>query len=61
MSTENHPLLTTTEAAAALRHSPAALKDWALYGRGPNRPIKIGVRVFWKRSEVERLFAGGAQ
>jgi excisionase family DNA binding protein len=57
----SHPLMTTPEAAAALRHSPETLRDWVARSRGPIKPVRIGRRVFWKREEVERLLAGGSK
>jgi len=61
MRNGNHPLLTSKEAAAALRLAYATLRDWSAHGRGPIKPVKIGARVFWRRSDVERLVAGDAE
>lgn len=61
MRSENHPLMTSKEAAAALRLAYATLRDWSANGRGPIKPVKIGARVFWRRSDVERLVTGDSK
>ena len=53
-----HELMTTAEAAQALRHSPATVKEWGTRGTGPLKPVKIGRRVFWRRSDVQHLLGG---
>lgn len=51
-------LLTTDEAATALRMRPQTLRRWACQGSGPIRPVKIGGRLAWKRESVLRLIEG---
>lgn len=52
-------LLTTNEAADMLRLSPRTLWNWSSEGRGLLRPVKVGSRLLWRRSDVERVLRGG--
>ncbi len=61
MSSGSHPLMKPTEVAGALRLAYATIRGWSAGGRGPIKPVKVGGRVFWRRSDVERLVAGGAE
>lgn len=61
MSSGSHPLMKSTEVAEALRLAYATIRGWSANGGGPIKPIRISSRVFWKREDVERLLAGGAQ
>ena len=51
-------ILTTDEAAAALRKQPQTLRRWACEGSGPIRPVKIGGRLAWKREDLAALIGG---
>ncbi|KGW22268.1 helix-turn-helix domain-containing protein [Burkholderia pseudomallei] len=52
-------LLTTSEAARAMRRSPQALRMWIARGNGPIKPaVAISGRYLWRRDDVERLLHG---
>lgn len=55
MSPHNSELLTIAEAAAALRLQPSTLRSWILNRRIPF--VKLGSRVFIRRSDLEILIA----
>ncbi|WP_428852566.1 helix-turn-helix domain-containing protein [Imbroritus primus] len=51
-------LLTNNEAAAILAMKPQSLRRWACYECGPIQPIRIGGRLRWRISDIERLLNG---
>lgn len=48
-------LLTTKETAIFLKLQPQTLRKWAMDGSGPIQPIKIGNRLRWRLSDIERI------
>lgn len=48
-------ILTTNEAADFLGLKPQTLRCWACYDKGPISPIRIGNRLRWRVSDLERL------
>lgn len=50
-------LITRRETAATLHASPRTLIAWAKLGYGPC-PIRLGRRVFYRRSDVAAFVAG---
>jgi hypothetical protein len=57
MSNKISGLLTTIEAAKALRIHPCTLRKWSSCG-GPIEPVRIhakGGRLLWRRSDIEGL------
>lgn len=57
-----HPLMTTIEAAKALRREPNTLRCWSMRGNGPVKPIRTrrGAPLLWRRADIERLINGDA-
>lgn len=51
--------LVTDEAADALRFAPQTLRKWACTECGPIRPVRVGGRLLWRRSDIELLLSGG--
>ena len=52
-------LMTTGEAARALRRTPQALRMWVHRGAGPIEPaVAICGRYLWRRQDIERLLRG---
>ncbi len=50
-------VLPTHEAANVLNLKPQTLRKWATHG-GPIRPVKIGGRLGWRATDLERLLRG---
>jgi Helix-turn-helix domain len=50
------PWLTSNEVAARLRQPESTVRYWRMQGRGP-RGTRIGRRVLYRTSEVERFEA----
>lgn len=48
-------ILTTNEAADFLGLKPQTLRCWACYGKGPISPVRIGNRLRWRLSDLEKL------
>jgi excisionase family DNA binding protein len=55
LETEKHDLLTIPEASAMLRLKQSTIRDWLLHKRIPR--VKLGSRVFLRRSDIESLIA----
>lgn len=51
----DHLLLSTSEAAILMCLKPQTLRKWAMDGRGPIEPIKIGNRLRWRLKDIEEL------
>jgi len=47
--------VTTEQAAAVLGRKPQTLRKWATYQTGPIQPIRIGSRLQWRLSDLQRL------
>ena len=58
---KNILLVSTSEAARLLCLRPQTLRKWAMDGRGPIQPIKIGNRLRWKFKDIDNLcnYCGG--
>ena len=52
---ESHPLLTTEEAAKALRLSKSTVSNWI--SQGKLKRVKVGRKTFISRQEVNQLLA----
>jgi hypothetical protein len=50
--------LTREDAAAYLGHKAKTLSHWAMRGYGP-RPVKIGGRAFYYRTDLDVFIRGG--
>ena len=48
-------LLSTKEAGRLLDLQPQTLRKWAMDGRGPIQPLKIGNRLRWRLIDIEEL------
>jgi len=56
-------MLTTMEAAAALKRRPATLRLWACRGDGPISPIRLNRRggpLLWREADILALLSGDA-
>lgn len=53
-------VLTTNEAAAAIKRRPQTLRKWAALECGPIRPIRINGRLAWRVSDIASLLNGVA-
>ncbi|AIV49385.1 helix-turn-helix domain-containing protein [Burkholderia pseudomallei] len=52
-------VLTTSEAAKALRRSPSTLRMWLVRDNAPIRPVvSLCGHHLWRRDDVERLLRG---
>jgi hypothetical protein len=51
-------VLSTSEAAAALKRQPQTLRKWACLENGPIRPIRINGRLGWRVSDLKALLEG---
>lgn len=51
-------LLETKEAAESIRFKPQTLRRWACYDNGPIRPVRIGNRLRWRVSDLQKLVEG---
>ncbi len=53
-------MLTTEEAAKALRKAVCTLQRYAQTGKGPIQPVKIGTRcdLLWRESDIIALLSG---
>jgi hypothetical protein len=49
----------TDEASKRLRRKPQTLRKWACTECGPIRPVRVGGRLLWRRSDIELLLSGG--
>ena len=52
------PMMTTTEAAAALNRKAQTLRGWACMGTGPIQPVRINGRLAWRAADVNALLNG---
>ena len=62
-TTDNRPngLLSTAAAAARLTFVPQTLRRWAVTGRGPIQPVRVGKRrLLWRVADIDRLLGLGA-
>lgn len=50
-----HELLLTEEAAKLLRYKAQTLRKWACYETGPIRPIRMGGKLLWRISDIQKL------
>lgn len=55
----NRTHITTNEAAFYLNRSPQTLRVWAIYQKGPIKPIKINGRLAWSVLEICNLLKLG--
>ena len=62
IGTVNHPAslthLDTRAAAARLGFAENTLRKWHCLGTGPIKPVRIGGRLRWSISEIDRVLAG---
>jgi len=61
LESETRPAIPTEDAARLLCRSPQTLRQWACYGDGPIRPIRVHRRLMWPVEEIRRLLNGGGQ
>lgn len=54
-------MMTTAQAAAALKRQPRTLNKWAFTKTGPVQPIRIHGRLAWPSDEIAALLNGGQQ
>ena len=48
-------VLTTNEAAAAIKRKPQTLRKWACLDNGPIRPVRINGRLVWRVADLQAL------
>ena len=54
--TNNLPeMLTTNEAAAALRKQPQTLYKWSSTGSAPIHPVRVNGKLLWRADDVRKL------
>ena len=58
LESETRPAIPTEDAARLLCRSPQTLRQWACYGDGPIRPIRVHRRLMWPVEEIRRLLSG---
>jgi hypothetical protein len=58
MSQKLRQMLTTAEAAKAIKRMPQTLRKWACLENGPIRPIRINGRLAWSLDEIAALLNG---
>ena len=51
-------LMTTAQAAAALKRQPRTLNKWAFTKTGPVQPIRVHGRLLWPSDEIAALTQG---
>ena len=61
LESETRPAIPTEDAARLLCRSPQTLRQWACYGDGPIRPIRVHRRLLWPVEEIRRLLSGDGQ
>lgn len=52
---ESMRVVDTGKAAEILGKSKSTLRKWACYENGPIRPVRIGRRLAWRISDLERI------
>jgi hypothetical protein len=52
-------VLSTAEAAAAIKRKPQTLRKWACLENGPIRPIRIHGRLAWYVDDINTLLERG--
>lgn len=52
---ESMRVVDTEKAAKILGKSKNTLRKWACYENGPIRPVRLGRRLAWRISDLERI------
>ena len=55
LDTLTKPTVTTREAAYYLNREVQTLREWACYGRGAVRPLRINGRLAWPVADLRRV------